>query len=91
MESGDHGQGDVALSAVSAAALFPGRLSLRVDEVARVLSISPNHVVDLLQSGELAGEDVARRGEATNAKTPRANWRVPVAAFDAFVARRKNR
>ena len=101
MKRPDPRQDDLALSAVAAHALFPGRTTLYVGEVARALSITEQQVVDLIleyldtagASGIAAVNIASGLQSAANPrgnKTPRAYWRIPVSAFDAFVHARKN-
>ncbi|WP_348547739.1 hypothetical protein [Chthoniobacter sp.] len=70
-------------------------------DVAQALGITDQQVVDLIEEyrdtdGEtgLAAVNVASglrsRLNACGSKTPRCYWRIPVAAFDAFVQARKN-
>lgn len=90
----DPKQEELALSSVRAHALFPGRTTLYVHEVVRALSLSENQVIDLIESGDLAAVNIASglqsAGNPNGSKTPRKYWRIPVSAFDAFVAQRKN-
>jgi hypothetical protein len=60
---------------------FPGRVSLRVEEIADKLSITPQHVLDLIVEGKLQAVDV--RGEGST----RACYRVPVESYRDFVVR----
>ena len=94
-------QDELALSSVQAHALFPGRSTLYVSEVAKALCITGQQVIDLSVFGDLMGVRIgASRGGAADSAamtqderqgTPRAHWRVPVSAFDAFIAARKSR
>lgn len=90
----DPAQEELALSAIKAHALFPGRSTLYVSEVCKALSMSENQVIDLIESGQLAAVDISsglkKDGIKNGNKTPRAYWRIPVSAFDAFVNARKN-
>jgi len=92
------GQG---LAGFKAHALFPDRTSVRVGDVAKALGVTEQQVVDLIEEyrdtdGEsgLAAVNVASglhtRLNPRGSKTPRCHWRIPVAAFDAFVEARKN-
>lgn len=90
----DEKQEELALSAVRAHAIFPGRTTLRVAEVAAQLEITEQHVVDLITSGQLLGVDTSsglkNANNPTGNKTARSYWRIPVSAFDEFIARRKS-
>jgi hypothetical protein len=92
----DHG-----LAAFKAHQLFPGRISVRIRDVAQALGITEQQVVDLIEEyrdtdGEtgLAAVNVASGLQShlnpRGSKTPRCHWRIPIAAFDAFVNARKN-
>ncbi len=74
--------------------LFPGREFIYVLEVARVLSISENQVIDLIESGELVAVNIASRlysdQHPKGSKTPRAYWRVSVKHLTAFLQARKS-
>ena len=94
-------QDELPLSSIAAHSLFPGRASLYINEVARALEINPQQVVDLIQEYQdtdgasgLAAVNIASglQSEANpkGNKTPRAYWRIPVSAYDAFIAARKN-
>lgn len=96
-------QDDLPLSSVKAHAVFPGRTALRVGEVAKALAMTEQQVSDLIQEYEdtegasgIAAYNIASGlktlpGNRTRGnKTPRAYWRIPVSAFDAFVNARKN-
>jgi hypothetical protein len=69
------------IAAVLSATLFPGRTTLRVQEVADALSLSVNHVIDLLEEGRIIGVNTAGAGS----KTTRAQWRIPCASYDTFI------
>ena len=62
--------------------LFPGRASLYVSEVADKLGVTNQHVIDLLQEGQLGGVNV---GGGT-----RNFWRIPVPEYEKFLKRRSN-
>lgn len=90
----DPKQEELALSAVRAHAIFPGRTTLRVAEVAVQLEITEQQVVDLINGGQLLGVDISSGlkscNNPTGNKTARSYWRIPVSAFDEFIARRKS-
>lgn len=89
------------LAGFTAQELFPGRTSLRIRDVAKALGIVRQHVVDLIeefrdtdgQSG-LAAINVASGLHSQvcpdGSKGRRCQWRIPVAAFDAFIRARTN-
>jgi excisionase family DNA binding protein len=59
---------------------FPGRFVLRVSEVAKVLSITERHVIDLIEEGKLRAINVAG-----NTTTGRKFYRIPVEAYLAYL------
>ena len=64
----------------SLSADLAGRTVLRVGELAKRLSCTDQHVLNLLEEGRLAGVDIAGRTD----------WlRIPTAAVDALAARLK--
>jgi hypothetical protein len=90
-----------ALKGFQAQALFPGKTSVRMCDVARVLGISVQQVLNLIEqhhdtdgASGLAAIDVASglhsRHNPLGGTLRRSQWRIPVAAFDAFVQARKN-
>ncbi len=68
---------------VLAAVAFPGRKTLYIYEVARVLRISENQVISWIEEGLLHAINIAGAGN----KTDRSYWRIPVCEYDAFVLR----
>lgn len=60
---------------------FPGRVSLRVEEVARKLGITPKHVTDLIAEGKMQALD--HRGVGAG----RACYRIPIESYRDYVAR----
>ena len=60
---------------------FPGRVSLRVDEVAQKLGITGQHVIDLILEGKLLAIDVRGAGAS------RACYRIPIEAYRDYVTR----
>lgn len=90
----DPKQEELPLSSVASHQVFPGRTTLYVIEVARVLGMVENQVLDLIESGELEAINIASglRSDAnpSGSKTPRRYWRIPVSAYDAFIDRRRN-
>jgi hypothetical protein len=90
------------LEGFTAQELFPGRTSIRIRDVARALGIVRQQVVDLIEEyrdtdgrSGLGAINVAsglHRPLLPNAgKERRCQWRIPVAAFDAFIHARTNR
>jgi len=68
----------LAASGLSAANLFPGRKTLYVHEVCKVLNISDGHARNLIEEGKLVAVNVAPGGS-------RRHWRISVAALDSFL------
>lgn len=62
--------------------LFPGRSSLYVSEVAEKLSVTEQHVLDLLEEGQIGGINVG--GGSRNF------WRIPVPEYEKFLKKRSN-
>ncbi len=60
---------------------FPGRVSLRGEEVAEKLGVTPQHIIDLIVEGKLQALDVRGRGAG------RACYRIPVEAYRDFIVR----
>lgn len=60
---------------------FPGRVSLRADEVAHKLGITAQHVIDLIVEGKLVALD--HRGIGST----RACYRIPIEAYRDYVTR----
>ncbi len=58
---------------------FPGRVNLGVDEVAKKLGISAQHVIDLIVEGKLRALDMRGKGAL------RALYRVPVECYRDFI------
>lgn len=87
-------QDDLPLSSIAAHKLFPGRTTLYVAEVARALEIAENTVINLIEAAELGAVNIATDAQKSKLppgiKPPRSYWRIPVSAFDAFVAQRKS-
>ena len=59
---------------------FGGRTVLRVQEVARRLDVTEQHVINLIDEGVLPAINVNIRG--------RSLWRIPVEGFEGFLRRR---
>lgn len=60
---------------------FPGRVSLRVEEVATKLGVTPQHVIDLIVEGKLQALDIRGHGAT------RALYRIPVECYRDFIVR----
>lgn len=60
---------------------FPGRVTLRVDEVAEKLRITPKHITDLIAEGKLQAIDARGSGAS------RAAYRIPIEAYRDYVTR----
>ncbi|MDR3404967.1 MAG: hypothetical protein P4L99_20860 [Chthoniobacter sp.] len=90
------------LAAFRAHELFPGRTALRIGDVAEALSISEQQVLDLIEEfRDTAGASGLGalnircglsdlKQNSTRPRTVRSQWRIPVAAFDAFINARMN-
>ena len=75
------------LSAVLSAKAFPGRTTLRCDEVARIVRCTSRHVLDLCVEGTIRN---ASNLASDPRKTCEAAVRIPVADYDAWIKRRSN-
>ncbi len=60
---------------------FPGRVSLRVEEVAAKLGLTERHVTDLIAEGKLQAMDHRGVGAA------RACYRIPIESYRDYVVR----
>lgn len=60
---------------------FPGRVSLRVDEVATRLYLSPQHVIDDIVEGKLQALDLRGTG------SQRAYYRIPIECYRDYILR----
>jgi hypothetical protein len=69
-----------------AARTFPGRKTLYIYEVARVLRVSENQVISWIEEDLLAAINIAGAGN----KTERSYYRIPVCEYDAFILRGGN-
>ena len=84
-------QEELAFSAIATHALFPGRTTLYVAEVAKALSITEQQVINLIESGDLGAVNISAGMKTfVEGKVPRSHQRIPVSAFDEFVRNRKN-
>ena len=94
-------QDELPLASVLSHAVFPGRSTLYVSEVAKALSIEPRQVIDLILCGDIEAVSISatREGSAKNstqmdgaerARVPRTHWRVTVSGYDFFLRKRSN-
>ena len=94
-------QAELPLSSVLSHAVFPGRSTLYVSEVAKALSIESRQVLDLILFGDLEAVSISasRKDGAKNSTqmerverllVPRTHWRVTVSGYDAFLRKRSN-
>lgn len=60
---------------------FPGRVNLRIEEVATKLGITTQHVIDLIVEGKLQALDMRGHGAT------RALYRIPVECYRDFLVR----
>lgn len=60
---------------------FPGRMSLRVEEVAQKLGVTAKHITDLIIEGKLRALDVSGLGAS------RACYRIPIECYRDYVVR----
>lgn len=79
------------IAGFTAAALWPDRTQLYVSEVARVFSVSEDHIANLIHQGQLGAFDIKTRSRAlrTLRKARRGNLRVTPQDFDSFVEARR--
>ena len=75
------------LSAILSATVFPGRVFVKCDEVAKVVGCTPRHIHNLCMDGTIRGA-VCVGGDMNQKKA--AFWRIPVAVYDAWVKRKSN-
>lgn len=91
----DPQQEELAFSSIAPHAVFPGRRTLYVQEVAEHLKITSQHVLNLIELGELKAVNIASdiSGGPTDGKSRRASarhYRIPVSALDEFLQARRN-
>ncbi len=60
---------------------FPGRVTLRLEEVAAKLGITAQHVIDLIIEGKLQAVDVRGAGAS------RATYRIPIECYRDWIVR----
>lgn len=61
---------------------FPGRVTLMVDEIAERLGVTAQHILDLVEEGELVAVDLAGKGAS------RRTVRIPVESYRTFIVQR---
>lgn len=89
-----HHQDELPFRTVLSHELFPGRSSLLIAEVADALRCTVQHVLDLVEEGDLRAVDIRGRiqGEARPSdfgrRDARRCLRIPVSAYDDFIRRR---
>jgi hypothetical protein len=93
----DPAQEELALSSVLSHALFPGRTTLYVAEVAKALHTSEQQVLALIEEWQQTGTTGLRainiaNGPASAAfkagnKSARGCYRIPVSGYDDFIRR----
>lgn len=64
-----------------AAKIFPGRQTLTCQEVAKVMAVTPRHIADLCAEGTIQAMNLSGEGNGRSLN----RWRIPVAAYDAWV------
>ena len=87
-------QDELPLASVRSHSLFPGRSLLTVAEVAQAWGVSIQHVINLIEVGDLAAIDIRTSkpvAPGTTHKMARAHYRVPVSEYDKFVTNRDTR
>ena len=89
-------QFELPLSSVMAHAVFPGRKSLLIAEIAEVLRCTEQHVLNLCELGALHAIDIstgspAKPSELANKRSARRCLRVPVSAYDAYIGAASNK
>jgi len=60
---------------------FPGRVTLKVYEVAAKLGVTEQHVIDLITEGKLGAIDLRGKGAS------RSLYRIPIEAYRDYVVR----
>lgn len=61
---------------------FPGRVTLTVDEIATRLGATTQHILDLIEEGELVAVDLSGKGAT------RRYCKIPVEAYREFIVKR---
>lgn len=60
---------------------FPGRVSLRIEEVADKLGVTAQHIIDLIVEGKLQALDMRGQGAT------RALYRIPIECYRDFIVK----
>lgn len=85
-------QHELPLTACLAHKVFPGRTMLLIAEVAAAWKCTEQHVLDLVEEGQLVAVDirgaVAKKPSEMGNKTARRCLRIPVSSYDHFVKER---
>lgn len=86
-------QFELPLSSVLAHAVFPGRASLLVAEIADTLRCTEQHVLNLCELGNLTAIDIrtgqpARPSDYAKNRSARRCLRIPVSSYDTFITNR---
>jgi len=76
-----------ALDSILAQKLFPKHSVLQVRQVAEALSVTKQHIINLIEEGHIRAVDVSGGG-IDRKKTPRRNYRIPASEYDAFIKKR---
>jgi len=69
-----------------AESVFPNRNFLMISEVSKVLKCTNQHVLDLIEEGQLVAVDIS--GPAVDRNTARRCLRIPVSSYDNFLRTR---
>ncbi len=77
--------GEQVLASLLSRNAFPGRSYLYVHEVAKALSITPQHVVRLILEGILHGTETNTESKRA---TSRAHWKISLQHYDDFLRQR---
>lgn len=86
-------QDELPLDSIKSHAVFPGRLNLYVAEVASKLQVTNQHILNLIEAGEIDAINIAKDikgGTTKSGRTKSEFWRIPVAAYDALIEARRN-
>lgn len=73
-----------ATSSILSHKLFPGRVLLSVDEVAKTWVCTKQHIYNLIEAGDLLAIDTKTRDTVKGKSKNRRYYKVPVAVFDKF-------
>ena len=82
---------DPKYSSIASREIFQGRTVLRCQEIAAALAITVCHVRDLIDEGRLAAVNIAGQPvkPGKHPAAERAQYRIPVSAYDDFISRNK--